>query len=99
MLNKKAFSALLVCASLLSPAIRADNDTHAASGDQQIAALVAIKLVSADPGVARMITVNVQEGVVTLSGRVYSSSQLAKVIQDVHSVAGVVRVKNHLSLP
>jgi osmotically-inducible protein OsmY len=99
MLYVKVLSSLLVCTLLLSSAVRADSDTRATSNDDQIASLVSTKLASADPSVARLISIGVHEGVVTLTGRAYSASQVAKVIQDARGVPGVVRVLNHVTLP
>lgn len=91
MIRRRLCNGLLIGALLISTAAHAD--------DKQIADLVTAKLSSADPTVARRITVAVQDGVVTLTGKVFTGSQAMKVIQDARAVPGVVKVKNRLSLP
>ena len=44
------------------------------------------------------IGVAVKDGVVTLSGTAYTGAQALKALKDAQSVAGVVKVQNHLSV-
>ena len=57
-------------------------------------ALRADKNVQADK-----LTVNVRDGVVTISGELYTPEEIERVMAIVETVEGVVRVKNQMSLP
>jgi len=55
---------------------------------------------SADKNVqADKLTVNVQDGVVTISGELYTQEEIDRVMAIVQAVEGVVRVKNQMNLP
>jgi osmotically-inducible protein OsmY len=51
-----------------------------------------------DPDVAKHLSVETKDGVVTISGHAFTGSQAGKVLRDAQSVSGVVKVQNHISL-
>ncbi len=69
-----------------------------AVSDSQLTGRVMGKLSVDDPEIARRIQVSAKDGVVTLSGTAYTGQQALKAIKDAESVAGVVKVQNHLSV-
>lgn len=48
---------------------------------------------------AGKLTVNVQRGVVSISGELYTREEIDRVVQIVSAMQGVVSVKNLMSLP
>lgn len=45
------------------------------------------------------LTINVKEGVVTISGELYTREEIDKVVEIVSGIEGVVQVKNQMNLP
>jgi osmotically-inducible protein OsmY len=45
------------------------------------------------------LTINVQDGVVTISGELYTREEIDKVVEIVSAIPGVVQVKNQMNLP
>ena len=45
------------------------------------------------------LTVNVKDGMVTISGELYTREEIDRVVEIVEGIEGVVLVKNHMSLP
>ncbi len=68
------------------------------SADTQITDRVVGKLSVDDPQIAHRVQVETKDGVVTLSGTAYTGAQALKALKDAQSVAGVVKVQNHLSV-
>ena len=68
------------------------------SADAQITERVVGKLSVDDPQIAHRVQVETKEGVVTISGTAYTGAQALKALKDAQSVAGVVKVQNHLSI-
>lgn len=66
--------------------------------DIQITDNVKSKLEANDADVASAIVVSTHDGVVTLKGVALNNDYIAKAIFDARSVAGVVQVKNELSV-
>jgi len=55
---------------------------------------------SADKNVqADKLTINIRDGVVTISGELYTQEEIDRVMAIVQAVEGVVRVKNQMNLP
>lgn len=75
-------------------------NAHAAgaASDSQVTGRVMGKLAVDDPEVAPRIQVSTKDGIVTLSGTAYTGQQALKALRDAQSVAGVVKVQNHLSI-
>ena len=48
--------------------------------------------------IVRRVQVATKDGVVTLTGRANTGNEVAKALRDASSVAGVVKVENHLQL-
>jgi osmotically-inducible protein OsmY len=69
-----------------------------AVSDQQLTGRVMGKLAVDDPQIARLVQVSAKNGVVTLSGTAYTGQQALKALKDAESVAGVVKVQNHLAI-
>jgi len=45
------------------------------------------------------LTINVKEGVVTISGELYTREEIDRVVEIVSAIEGVIRVKDQMSLP
>ena len=90
-------AAALGCLTLLAGAA-ALADNSAPVSDSQITDRVVGKLAVDDPDVAKHLSVETKDGVVTISGHAFSGSQAGKVLRDAQSVSGVVKVQNHISL-
>lgn len=45
------------------------------------------------------LTINVHEGVVTITGELYTREEIDKVVEIVSRIEGVIQVKNHMKLP
>ncbi len=69
-----------------------------AVSDSQLSGRVMGKLAVDDPEIARLVQVSAKDGVVTLSGTAYTGQQALKALKDAESVAGVVKVQNHLAV-
>jgi len=92
--TKSFFAAAVVgCLSLAGVAL-----ADAPVNDSQITDLVMGKLSVDDPAIVKRVQVSTKDGVVTLSGRANTGSEAAKALRDASSVAGVVKVENHLQL-
>ncbi len=48
---------------------------------------------------ADKLTINVQDGVVTISGELYTREEIDRVIEIVSAIEGVVEVRNQMNLP
>lgn len=66
--------------------------------DSQLTGRVVGKLAVDDAEIAHRVQVTSKDGVVTLSGTAYTGQQVIKALRDAESVAGVVKVQNHLSV-
>src|SRR6516225_4677374 len=84
--------ALADCSS--SQQERAKSDMN----DAFIAAQIHTKLVAIDPATVSLVSVDVAQGVVTLSGQVHSKTERVKVEEAARSVSGVKRVNDHLAV-
>jgi osmotically-inducible protein OsmY len=73
-------------------------DAPAAVSDSQITDRVLGKLSVDDPAIVKRVQVATRDGVVTLTGRANTGNEAAKALRDAGSVAGVVKVENHLQL-
>jgi len=45
------------------------------------------------------LTINARDGVVTISGELYTMEEIDRVVEIVSAIEGVVTVRNHMSLP
>jgi len=96
--NKSFVAAAAGCLALLASAAFAENASDAqAVPDSQITNRVMGKLGVDDPDAVRLVQVATKDGIVTLSGKMYTAMQAAKVLRDAQSVAGVVKVQNRLT--
>ena len=74
----------------------ADFPNAVQGSDTDVTNRVVQRLIQADADVARRIRVSTLNGVVTLEGTVFSTSQIFKIMRDAGKVTGVVQVKNRL---
>ncbi|MGC1457759.1 MAG: BON domain-containing protein [Steroidobacteraceae bacterium] len=99
LLTVVATAALLATGVLAYAADRATvGDAPANHQDLQITENVKDKLQRDEPSIAPSITVTTHDGVVTLTGVALTQDYIVKAGFDARSVAGVVEVKNELSL-
>ena len=96
MKNKNILSAFVLAILLMLPvaALAADKSTS----DDHVADLVQMKLAQDSVVKGGALTVNVKEGVVTLSGSVQSSKQKDKAEHLAHKVKGVKSVVNQIQI-
>ena len=98
MLRKRLVLAA-VCGLIWQGAAYADSPNPVQNSDVDITNRVVQRLLQVDANVAQRIRVSTLNGVVTLDGTVFTTSQLFKVLGDAGKVSGVVQVKNRLHLP
>jgi osmotically-inducible protein OsmY len=91
-------SAAAGCLALLAGAGLTVSAHAADVNDSQLADRVQGKLAVDDAAIARLVQVSAKDGVVTLSGTAYTGQQALKALKDAESVAGVVKVQNHLAV-
>jgi osmotically-inducible protein OsmY len=89
---------MFLMAGLSSVALAAIAQGAEPAKDAQITDQVVAKIQQDDPNMARRVTVETHDGVVTLSGTAYTGHAALKAIEDARSVDGVVKVQNRLSI-
>ncbi len=93
--TKSLFAAAVGCMAFVSGVALAED---APVSDSQITERVVGKLKVDDPAVVHRVQVETKDGIVTVTGRANTGVEVAKVLHDVRSVAGVVKVKNNINV-
>ena len=84
----------MVCGFNLQGVVLADTSTQ--GSDAEITNRVIGKLSRADGDLAQRVHVSTVNGIVTLEGKVYTSSQKIKLLSDASRVDGVIKVQDRL---
>lgn len=95
-MKKNIFIATLLLASTALPALAAQNNSRQAQQDQQIQAKVTEQLQKKD--VFRSVTANVDDGIVTISGKVPLYMDKMNAEKRVRKVKTVDGVRNHVEV-
>jgi osmotically-inducible protein OsmY len=95
---RNIFIAALVCGIHLQSTANAETISAEHLSDAQITDHVTNWLAAVEPDIARRIRVSTVDGAVTLEGTLLTAAQELRVVRDVRSVTGVVKVRNRLIL-
>ena len=95
---RRLLVAAILCGSSLLQGAYADTPAAAQGSDAEITDRVIHKLADTDRDIAPRIRVSTVNGVVTLEGTVFSNNQALQAVGDARAVAGVVKVRNRLTV-